>query len=72
VVMPKYVQSRELAHTVLTKGQPVLAAGEAEIAGAQGQYVGIEINNHTGHYLTSTESLQIAREAFAKLGVYFP
>ncbi len=52
LVMPKYVQGQELAHTVLTNGQPVLAAGEAEIAGTEGQYVGIEINNHTGHYFS--------------------
>jgi hypothetical protein len=31
-IIPKYVNEVELKHSVLTNGQPVLAAGEAEIA----------------------------------------
>lgn len=31
------VQGRELAHIILSAGEPVLAAGEAEIAGSGGK-----------------------------------
>ncbi|MFE2555562.1 putative T7SS-secreted protein [Streptomyces sp. NPDC059352] len=71
VVIPKNVGTVELKHPVLTNGAPVRAAGEAEIAGGQGSYFGMEINNNSGHYKPSQESLEIGREAFERSGIAF-
>jgi hypothetical protein len=62
----------EIPHTVATGGKPVLAAGEADIAGTQGEYQGLDIDNHSGHYKPSPESTQIGRDAFAAHGITFP
>ncbi|PJE96542.1 type IV secretion protein Rhs [Streptomyces carminius] len=70
-VIPKYANGVELKHPVLTGGRPVLAAGEAEIAGSDGSYFGMEINNMSGHYKPSMESLQVGREAFERAGISF-
>jgi len=61
-----------VAHTAITGGAPVLAAGEAEIAGSAGNYFGLEITNNSGHYLPSPESLEIGRSAFENAGIVFP
>ncbi|MEU2134582.1 polymorphic toxin-type HINT domain-containing protein, partial [Streptomyces sp. NPDC018352] len=72
VVIPKFVNGQEISHSVLTRGAPVRAAGEADIAGSSGDgYFGLEINNHSGHFLPSTESLQVGRDAFGAAGVHF-
>jgi hypothetical protein len=72
LVVPKWVQGREIAHTVLTGGRPVLAAGEAEIATGGGRRLGIEITNYSGHHLPSGARLQIGRSAFEVAGIVFP
>ncbi|MCQ0023388.1 DUF6531 domain-containing protein [Streptomyces somaliensis DSM 40738] len=69
LVIPKYVAGVELKHPVLTGGNPVLSAGEAEIAGSKGSYYMMELNNNSGHYKPSRESLSVAREAFERAGV---
>ncbi|MGW7135597.1 putative T7SS-secreted protein [Streptomyces xanthophaeus] len=69
VFIPKHVQGTELKHPVLTNGAPVRAAGEAEIAGSSGNYFGMEINNQSGHYWPSQESLDIGKEAFERAGI---
>jgi RHS repeat-associated protein len=69
VFIPKHVQGTELKHPVLTNGAPVRAAGEAEIAGNGGNYFGMEINNQSGHYWPSQESLDIGKEAFERAGI---
>jgi hypothetical protein len=69
VLMPKHVRGVEIAHTVLTGGMPVLAAGEAEIVGAAGTYALIEINRHSGHYQPDAASLRIGQQAFAAAGI---
>ncbi|WP_329118633.1 putative T7SS-secreted protein [Streptomyces sp. NBC_01353] len=71
VVIPKNVGTVELKHPVLTNGAPVRAAGEAEIAGGQGSYFCMEINNSSGHYKPSLESLETGREAFERAGIKF-
>jgi hypothetical protein len=71
VIIPKYVGPNEIAHTVLTNGLPVLAAGEAEITAAAGTYWGLEINNHSGHFKASLESLEIGKELFEKIEIIF-
>ncbi|MFF8275430.1 putative T7SS-secreted protein [Streptomyces lateritius] len=69
VFIPKHIQGTELKHPVLTNGAPVRAAGEAEIAGGGGNYFGMEINNQSGHYWPSQESLEIGKEAFERAGI---
>ncbi|MFE5936934.1 putative T7SS-secreted protein [Streptomyces sp. NPDC056470] len=69
VFIPKHVQGTELKHPVLTNGGPVRAAGEAEIAGGGGQYFAMDINNQSGHFWPSQESLVIGREAFERAGI---
>ncbi|MFE6775245.1 putative T7SS-secreted protein [Streptomyces sp. NPDC057702] len=72
VIMPKLVNGVELKHPVLTGGRPVQAAGEADIAGGGGTYFGLELNNNSGHYKPSAESLQLAKDAFERAGIVFP
>jgi hypothetical protein len=69
VFVPKFVRYDEFAHTVLTRGGPVLAAGEAELAGSEGHYWLIEITYHSGHYLPDADSLNIGLAAFARAGI---
>ncbi|MFF9410911.1 polymorphic toxin-type HINT domain-containing protein, partial [Streptomyces anandii] len=72
VIMPKVVNGQEISHSVLTRGSPVRAAGEADIAGdSEVGYFGLEINNHSGHFLPSSESLEIGKAAFAAAGIDF-
>jgi hypothetical protein len=49
-----------------------MAAGQADIAGTSGQYFGLSIDNHSGHFMPSAESLRIGIDAFAREGVTFP
>jgi RHS repeat-associated protein len=70
-VMPKVVSGQEIAHTALTRGAPVRSAGEADIAGGNGSYFGLEISNHSGHYIPSNASLDGAVDAFRNLGINF-
>ncbi|HEY1626146.1 MAG TPA: RHS repeat-associated core domain-containing protein, partial [Streptosporangiaceae bacterium] len=76
VIMPKWVNGTEVPHSLLSGGEGVQAAGEADIAWAPGeQEIGIDINDHTGHYYEDTPefraSLQIGVDAFADAGVTF-
>src|SRR5690242_7830693 len=68
-VIPKRVGSKEIKHSVITGGKPVLAAGEAYIAGSNGTYYLLDIDNNSGHFLPSSESLQLGINAFAAAGV---
>ncbi len=68
-VMPKFMGGEEIPHTVLTQGQPVLAAGEAELVGEIGEYILLEINNYSGHFQTKPQSLEIAKKAFRERGI---
>lgn len=72
IVMPHTVDGAgEIPHSVLTRGQPVLAAGEADVAGAGGQYFGLEISNNSGHYLPCNCSLDVGINAFSNAGIEF-
>jgi len=72
VITSHTVNGVEISHAVLSNGQSVLAADQAEVATLGDKFFGININNHSGHFLPSAESLQTAREAFAKIGITFP
>ena len=69
VIIPKVVNRQEIPHTVLTRGNPVLAVGEAEIVGSNGQYLMLEISNRSGHFRPTPDSLEIGKEAFRQLGI---
>lgn len=69
LIIPKYVDGQEIAHTVLTRGKPVLAVGEAEIIGNNRQYILLEINNYSGHYQPNFASLEIGKQAFRNQGI---
>lgn len=78
LIAPHSVRQTEISHAVLSQGRPVLAAGQAEIAATSGQYVGMAITPHSGHYLNGASVAQSAlsesraREAFARFGIMFP
>jgi hypothetical protein len=78
VVGPYSVDGTEISHAVLSGGDPVLAAGEAEIAGSSGDgYFGISLNVQSGHFLNgatqaqSAAATQVAKGAFAGYGIYY-
>jgi RHS repeat-associated protein len=71
-VIPHTVQGQELSHAVISRGKPVLAAGEADIAGDKNTgYFGLEINRYSGHFVPDKKSLKIGIEAFEKIGINF-
>jgi len=72
LIVPKYVDTIEIKHTELSNGNPVWAAGEADIAITNNRMFGIEINHYSGHYRPNIESLEIGRAAFAAYGIEFP
>jgi hypothetical protein len=64
-IMEKFKDGEELKHTVLSNGNPVLAAGEAEIVGnSTDGYLILEFNNNSGHFIPSSGSLDIGKEKF--------
>jgi hypothetical protein len=70
LVIPKFLDvSNEIYHTVITRDQPVLAAGEAEIVGSNGLYILLTISNHSGHFRPTSESLELGITAFRQQGV---
>jgi RHS repeat-associated protein len=78
LVIPHTVDGQEIPHTVASGGQPVQAAGEANIASAGGKAVGLDIDPHSGHYLNgatperSAAAEQRGRDAFGQHGISFP
>jgi hypothetical protein len=77
-VIPHTVDGVEISHAVITQGDPVLAAGEADIASAGGKPVGLEITPQSGHFMqgndesTNAGVLELGRGAFKKFGIEFP
>jgi hypothetical protein len=69
--VPKFRGGVEIKHTVPTRGGPVWAAGEGDIAGQKGKYIVIELNPNSGHYQTPPENFDLAKSVFAKLGLPF-
>ncbi len=64
------VASSVVAHTVLTNGEAVIAAGEAEVE-VNGHKRGLAINTKSDHYQADERSLEIGRRAFDAFGVEF-
>ncbi|WP_437649283.1 hypothetical protein [Sorangium sp. So ce362] len=71
-ISPHTVKGVEISHAVLSGGKPVLAAGQAEVAGVVGKFVGMRISRFSGHFRPTAESVQVGREAFARHGITFP
>ena len=77
LVIPATARGTEISHAVITAGRPVIAAGEADIAVARGQAVGLSITTHSGHFLhgadaaTNARVLELGREAFRRFGIIF-
>lgn len=78
VVGPYSVDGTEISHAVLSGGDPVLAAGEAEIAGNSGDgYIGISLNPNSGHFMAGNTSaqnavvMQVANNTFRYYGINF-
>lgn len=69
--VPKFVDLQEIPHTAITRGAAVRAAGEADIAGGEGNYFGLRISNHSGHYEPCNCSLDYAVGAFGDAGITF-
>ncbi|RKZ75206.1 MAG: hypothetical protein DRR16_31495, partial [Candidatus Parabeggiatoa sp. nov. 3] len=71
-VIPHTAQGEEISHAVISRGKPVLAAGEADIAGNKDVgYYGLEINRHSGHFEPDRDSLNVGVEAFGNIGIVF-
>jgi hypothetical protein len=71
VVVPKQIRGVEIPHTILTNGDAVLAAGEAEVYIGEDYRMRLRINNYSGHYMPSPQSLDIGIRAFARYGIAF-
>jgi hypothetical protein len=70
-VIPEYVKGEEISHAVLTGGDPVLGAGRANIAGSDGQYILLEIDHYSGHYIPDACCEAIGKAAFEKNGIIY-
>ncbi len=71
IIIARWYDTVEIAHTVMTEGKPVLAAGQAEINCAEGIIYATVINNHSGHYTPIGESLEVGVAFFERLGIKF-
>ncbi|VTU13426.1 adhesin HecA family 20-residue repeat (two copies) [Variovorax sp. RA8] len=78
LIAPHTVNGIEISHAVLSNGQPVIAAGQANIAGLPGALFGLDIEPYSGHFLNgatpaqSAAADQAARTAFSSVGINFP
>jgi Pretoxin HINT domain len=71
-VIPKWVGKTEIAHTAITRGDPVLAAGEATIINTGKGYRITSYSGWTGHYWRPDEAGEvIGRNAFIEAGIQF-
>ena len=76
-VVPATKNGTEISHAVLVGGGPVKAAGQADVAGSPGTYLGLDITPHSGHYnngasaADNAETVAVGSEAFAKNGITF-
>jgi len=77
LVIPHSSKGIEISHATITKGKPVMAAGEADIAMFDGQAFGLDITTNSGHFLygadaaTNAAVKNIGIDAFSKFGIVF-
>lgn len=67
VAMPKFVNGIELKHPVLTGGKDVISAGEGFIIGDRNNGFFGELNNNSGHYKPSIESVEKVKNTLGGL-----
>ncbi len=72
LITPHTVNGTEISHAVLSNGYDVLAAGQADIVAANGQYLGLNITNYSGHFMPSAESLSVRARLLAGSESTFP
>lgn len=71
-ICEKIVHFRQVHHSVIAVGEPVLAAGEVSVVVSEGIKYVIELNGRSGHYLPDPKCLAVARRAFEDLGFVVP
>lgn len=64
IVGPSRVGGKEIRHSVLADGEPVRAAGQVDLAGNTVTY----IDNDSGHYQPSADSLTVATDSWERAG----
>ena len=69
VVARRRQRGEHISHAVLAGGGSVLAAGEFEVGFDGSSKVVSELNNMSGHYRPSADSLAVAAEAFEAAGI---
>lgn len=67
--IPEFVNGQEIYHTVLSQGEPILAAGLADIVGNNGEYLLLWLSNYSGHYQPTATSLEFAKTVFQEMGI---
>ena len=71
-IVPKLIDGVEIPHVFLSKGEDVLAAGEAYIVSMGDEsFLGAQITNQSGHYRPLASSIALAVKIFAKHGIIF-
>jgi hypothetical protein len=79
LVQPKFAANgTEISHATITRGKPVIVAGEADIVGnAKDGYFGTGIDTRSGHFLNGATDAQnqaldaVARKAFKQFKINF-
>ncbi len=71
--MPKYVNGEEIPHTALTRGAPVLDAGEARlVSDGRGGFVAEGFSHWSGHYEPDIDLPLPGAQAFSNAGIRIP
>jgi len=65
--VPHTVNGQEISHAVITRGNPVRAAGQADISVSRGVQYGIEITPRSGHFMNGNNNA--ANVAARRLGM---
>ena len=68
---PRWAEGETIAHTVLTQGGPVVAAGEALIVVDDSEAICTQITAGSDHYQPDERSLGIGVQAFQAFGITF-
>ena len=69
--VPQWTEGEAIAHTVMTQGGPVVAAGDALIAVYGDEAICTQITERSGQYQPDERSLEIGVQAFKTFGITF-
>ena len=74
--IPKNVNGNEIAHTVMTNGDGVIMAGDANIVQWESElgypYTVLELTNQSGHYQPISDRLEMAKIIFEANNITVP